>query len=87
MELVQKINDETEKCSPEMLMEILDFIYHKKCSGLETYTSGKNINQELSNLADLSLHHLENEFSCYQKRYPREQPVGWVEQSETHHLY
>jgi hypothetical protein len=67
------ILEETKNLSPETLDEILDFIKFKKLKALGKQSFEKKINQELTDLSDVSLTHLEEEFSNYKECYPREQ--------------
>ncbi len=72
--IVEKmILEETKSLPSETLDEILDFIKFKKMKALEKKSFEKNIKQELVDLGEISLIHLEEEFSDYKERYPREQ--------------
>ena len=70
--LEKMILEETKNLSPETLDEILDFIKFKKSKARSKKSFRKKIKQELTELSEISLTHLENEFSDYKKRYPRE---------------
>jgi hypothetical protein len=68
--LLEKIIlEETKNLSQETLDEILDFIKFKKMNAQEKRSFAKKINQELSDLSEVSLAHLEEEFSDYKERY------------------
>lgn len=71
--LEKMIIEETKTLPAETLDEILDFIKFKKSKGLRKSSFTKKIQQELASLSEISLIHLENEFSNYKERYPREQ--------------
>ncbi|NIR47663.1 hypothetical protein GWO43_04375 [candidate division KSB1 bacterium] len=71
--LEKMILEETKNLSPETLDEILDFIKFKKLKALGKQSFEKNIKQELADLSEISLTHLEEEFANYKERYPREQ--------------
>ena len=71
--LEKMIIEETKNLSPETLDEILDFIKFKKLKALGKQSFENNIKQELTDLSEISLTHLEEEFSNYKERYPREQ--------------
>jgi hypothetical protein len=71
--LEKKIVEETKNLSPEILGEILDFIRFKKLKAQGKQSFEKKIKQELTNLGEMSLAHIEEEFSDYKERYPREQ--------------
>ena len=66
--LEKQIVEEAKKLPAETLQEVLDFIKTKKQKTFE-----KNIEVELSDLDDMSLVHLEEEFLNYKELYPREQ--------------
>ncbi len=67
------ILEETKSLPFETLAEILDFIKFKKMKALGKQSFEKKIKQELVDLGEISLIHLEEEFSDYKERYPREQ--------------
>jgi len=71
--LEKMILEETKNLSAETLHEILDFIKFKKTKTFWTKSFDKNIKTELSDLNEMSLIHLEEEFSNYKELYPREQ--------------
>lgn len=72
--LLEKIIlEETKNLSQETLDEILDFIKFKKLKAQGKRSFAKKIEQELQDLGEVSLSHLEEEFSDYKERYPREQ--------------
>ncbi len=72
--LLEKIIlEETKNLSQETLDEILDFIKFKKLKAQGKHSFAKKIEQELSDLSEVSLTHLEEEFSNYKEHYPREQ--------------
>lgn len=70
--LEKMILEETKNLSSETLHEILDFIKFKKLKTLGKKSFEKNIGTELSDLNEMSLIHLEEEFSNYKELYPRE---------------
>ncbi|MFQ5824074.1 MAG: hypothetical protein ACE5JB_08470 [bacterium] len=70
--LEQMILEETKNLSTETLYEILDFIKFKKLKTYGKKSFEKNIKTELSDLNEISLIHLEEEFSNYKELYPRE---------------
>jgi len=71
--LEKMILEETKDLSDETLDEILDFIKFKKLKSQGKESFEKKIKQELTDLGEMSLTHLEEEFSNYKERYPREQ--------------
>lgn len=70
--LEQMILEETKNLSTETLYEILDFIKFKKLKTYGKKSFEKNIKTELIDLNEISLIHLEEEFSNYKELYPRE---------------
>ena len=70
--LEKLILEETKNLSTETLHEILNFIKFKKLKTFGKKSFEKNIKTELSDLDEMSLIHLEEEFSNYKKLYPRE---------------
>ncbi len=71
--LEKKILEETKNLSIETLKEILDFIRFKKLKARGKGPFEKEIRNELTDLGESSLIHLEEEFFDYKKCYPREQ--------------
>lgn len=75
LELKQKIIEETESFPIEVLTEVLDFVQFlkvKKSKHFSVDTFGKKLTDELYDLSQLSLTHLEEEFHNYQETYPYE---------------
>lgn len=74
--LEKMIVEETKDLPFETLNEILDFIQFVKSKKLEDITDKsfrENIDQNLTELDQNSLIHLESEFSNYKETYPHEQ--------------
>ncbi|MFQ5650335.1 MAG: hypothetical protein ACE5IY_10380 [bacterium] len=70
--LERMILEETKNLSADTLHEILDFIKFKKQKTFGKKSFEKNMETELSDLNEMSLIHLEEEFSNYKELYPRE---------------
>ncbi len=75
-ELEKMIVEETKDLSSATLSEVLDFIQFVKAkknkrTGKKSFE--KKLVKELTGLNEISLIHLEEEFSNYKARYPREQ--------------
>jgi hypothetical protein len=74
-ELEKMITDETKNLSIESLTEILDFIQFikaKKYKRARKKSFEKRLTDELADLNEISLIHLEEEFANYKELYPRE---------------
>ncbi len=70
------IIEETKEMSTDVLMEVLDFIQFikaKKYKKIRGKSFEKKFAQELTDLNNISLTHLEEEFADYKELYPREQ--------------
>ncbi len=75
-ELEKKIVEETKDLSTEILAEVLDFIQFIKVNEHKRKRKkllGSRLTKELTELNQLSLAHLEEEFANYKELYPREQ--------------
>lgn len=75
-ELEKLIVEETKDLSKDILKEVLDFIQFKKTKQYKRARNKsfeKKMSQELSELNDVSLAHLEEEFANYRELFPREQ--------------
>ncbi|RMD92482.1 MAG: hypothetical protein D6813_05840 [Calditrichaeota bacterium] len=75
-ELEKLIMEETKELSSDILMEVLDFIQFIKAKKYKRTTRKsfeKKLAKELTDLNNISLIHLEEEFANYKELYPREQ--------------
>ena len=75
-ELEKMIVEETKNLSTETLSEVLDFIQFvktKKYKKARKKSFEDSLTNELADLNENSLAHLEEEFSNYKELYPREQ--------------
>ncbi len=76
-QLEQKILEETKDMPSETLDEILDFVKFKKQKAMKNESFETQIQQEVTDFSEHSLLHLEEEFSNYQERFPREQELSF----------
>lgn len=75
-ELEKLIMEETKELSTDILMEVLDFIQFikaKRYKRSKRKSFEKKLAKELTDLNNISLAHLEEEFANYKELYPREQ--------------
>ena len=74
--LEKMIVEETKDLPFETLNEIFDFIQFlksKKLKNIKDQSFKESVNQNLTELDQISLIHLENEFANYKETYPHEQ--------------
>lgn len=74
-ELEKLILEETKELSTDILLEILDFIQFiktRKYKRIRRKSFEKESAKELTDLNNISLAHLEEEFANYKELYPRE---------------
>jgi len=72
-ELEKLILEETKELSTDILMEVLDFIQFikaKKYNRTRRKSFEKKLVKELTDLNNISLAHLEEEFANYKELYP-----------------
>jgi len=74
-ELEKLISEETKELSTDILIEVLDFIQFikaKKYKRTGSKSFENKLVKELTDLNNISLTHLEEEFANYKELYPRE---------------
>lgn len=73
IEIEEQIIQGTRKLSGGALREVLDFVQFMRLKEEKQESFQMNLNNELRNLSNSTLSHLEEEFSDYKERYPCEQ--------------